>query len=145
MLIINLLYTDYKRKRREWSSSSRSKCWKKRKRIGKRREDAEGPRGVSNPKKVGCMLMMDVYYAVCRFCCCCPDNSDHERQQDWRQQKKDIEYVLHQQDINASSAQQSGGQNLSASLHPNSVGTPTHSAKYVPYCLFNPVICARFW
>ncbi|XP_046645141.1 synaptotagmin-17-like isoform X1 [Daphnia pulicaria] len=75
------------------------------------------------------MLMMDVYYAVCRFCCCCPDNSDHERQQDWRQQKKDIEYVLHQQDINASSAQQSGGQNLSASLHPNSVGTPTHSAK----------------
>jgi hypothetical protein len=90
------------------------------------------------------MLMMDVYYAVCRFCCCCPDNSDHERQQDWRQQKKDIEYVLHQQDINASSAQQSGGQNLSASLHPNSVGTPTHSAKYVLYFLFNPVICARF-
>ncbi|KAI9558523.1 syptotagmin 17 [Daphnia sinensis] len=72
------------------------------------------------------MLMMDVYYAVCRLCCCCPNNDDRG-QQEWRQQKKDIEYVLHQQDINASA--QSGGQNLSASLHPNSVGTPTHSAK----------------
>lgn len=77
------------------------------------------------------MLMMDVYYAACRLCCCCP-NSDDRGQQEWRQQKKDIEYVLHQQDISASA--QSGVQNLSSSLHPNSAGTPTHSAKYVvPY------------
>jgi hypothetical protein len=80
------------------------------------------------------MLMMDVYYAVCRFCCCYPDSNDHE-QQEWRQQKKDIEYVLHQQDINASA--QSGGQNLSASLHPNIARTPTHSAKYVVHLTHN--------
>ena len=80
------------------------------------------------------MLMMDVYYAVCRFCCCYPDNNDHE-QQEWRQQKKDIEYVLHQQDINAST--QSGGQNLTASLHPNIARTLTHSAKYVVHLTHN--------